>query len=71
MENTINKVEEYVTHQLTNELSSNLLYHNLAHTQRVVSAVKELIEKESLDEENKELLILINLIGGQSIEYYR
>ena len=52
------KVENYVTTHLSNQLSNDFVYHNLAHTQRVVSAVKELIEKESLDEENKELLIL-------------
>ncbi len=58
MSTYIEQTENFVTEHLAAELPNHFVYHNLAHTQRVVSAVKELIEKESLDEENKELLIL-------------
>lgn len=49
MENIINEAEKYVTEALINELPQHFLYHNLAHTQRVVKRTKELIEGEGVE----------------------
>ena len=52
----IQKVENYVTSQLTENLSSAYLYHNLSHTRRVVKYVKELIEGEKVSTKNAQIL---------------
>ena len=51
------KVEKYVYSLLTKELSSDYLYHNLSHTQRVVNATKELIEGEKISEVDANVLL--------------
>ena len=54
----IQKVENYVTSQLTENLPSAYLYHNLSHTRRVVKYVKELIEGEKVSAKNAQILEL-------------
>jgi predicted metal-dependent HD superfamily phosphohydrolase len=58
METLLLKTEKYVFSLLTKELSINYLYHNLSHTQRVVNAVKELIEGEKIAEIEANVLLL-------------
>jgi len=58
METLLLKTEKYVFSLLTEELKSNYLYHNLSHTQRVVNAVKELIEGEKIPKVEANVLLL-------------
>ena len=54
----LQKVESYVTSQLTENLPSAYIYHNLSHTQRVVKYVKELNEGEKVSAKNAQILEL-------------
>ncbi|QCX40488.1 HD domain-containing protein [Aureibaculum algae] len=54
----LQKVEAYVVSQLTEHLSSVYIYHNLSHTQRVVSSVKELAIGEQLTPEQTQIVEL-------------
>jgi predicted metal-dependent HD superfamily phosphohydrolase len=56
MENILNEAESYVTKLLNSELKHQYVYHNLTHTQRVVSAAEELIEGEKPSEEEGNLI---------------
>lgn len=58
MPGIIEKTEFYVTELLTNELDNKYLYHNLAHTLRVVKSTKEIINSLDLDIKDAEALIL-------------
>jgi len=58
METLLLKTEKYVFSLLTKELSTDYLYHNLSHTQRVVNATKELIEGEKISETDANILLL-------------
>lgn len=57
METLLLKTEKYVFSLLTKELSSDYLYHNLSHTQRVVNATKELIEGEKISKVDANVLL--------------
>ncbi|WP_297792903.1 Pycsar system effector family protein [uncultured Eudoraea sp.] len=52
------KTEAFVVDLLSTELDPKYLYHNLKHTQRVVKSTKELIEANSLDDSDQEVLLL-------------
>ena len=56
MEALLKETETYVTNLLSDQLDPNFVYHNLAHTQRVVENVKELTETSDLDDKEKALL---------------
>ena len=58
MENLLEDIEQYVTSYLNDHLDTSFVYHNLAHTQRVVSKAKELIEESDLTEADAELLLI-------------
>lgn len=58
MSEIVEKSEVYVTDLLSNSLDSKYLYHNLRHTQRVVSGAQELIEALEVKNEEKEHLLL-------------
>ncbi|RNC87686.1 MAG: HD domain-containing protein [Winogradskyella sp.] len=58
METVVLEAERFVTQYLNDNLDSNFVYHNLAHTQRVVEKVKELTEESTISEEEKQHLIL-------------
>ena len=58
MSGIIEKTESFATDLLTNELDGKYLYHNLAHTQRVVKSTKEIINSLNLKAEDSEPLIL-------------
>ena len=58
METLLLKTEKYVFSLLTKELHPDYLYHSLSHTQRVVNAVKELIEGEKVSKVDANVLIL-------------
>lgn len=52
------EVEKYIYNLLSEKLHSNYVYHNLAHTQRVVAKTKEIFEDAELpilDKENLEI----------------
>lgn len=49
---------EYVTELLTNQLSPNLLFHNLHHTFNVVRGVRKISKHLKLSPSEKEILIL-------------
>ena len=58
MSKTIEKTKQFVEDLFSNKLDSNFLYHNLRHTQRVVKSTKELSDANSINESDKEVLIL-------------
>lgn len=58
MENLILEAENYVISYLNNNLDASFVYHNLAHTQRVVGKAKELLEDTPLSETEKEQLLI-------------
>ena len=58
MENILNEAESYVSKLLNSELKHEFVYHNLTHTQRVVSATEELINGEKIAEEDANKLRL-------------
>lgn len=53
MEAIIKATEDFVTSLLNDELDSKFVYHNLAHTQRVVAKVKELTAESTLTDNEK------------------
>jgi predicted metal-dependent HD superfamily phosphohydrolase len=53
MENLISESEKFVVELLNNELDNKFVYHNLAHTQRVVEKANELAELANIDELEK------------------
>ena len=58
MVDLITEAEKHVVHLLNDKLESAYLYHNLAHTQRVVEKANELAELSNLGPSEKELLLL-------------
>lgn len=58
MDTIITEAEQYVTTLLRTKLSHNFLYHNLAHTQRVVKSTKALIEAEKVSTDDANALII-------------
>ncbi|EDP71289.1 hypothetical protein FBALC1_02357 [Flavobacteriales bacterium ALC-1] len=58
MENLILEAEKYVTSYLNKNLESSFVYHNLAHTQRVVAKAKELSDESDLSDTEKQHLII-------------
>ena len=48
METLIKQAEDFVTQYLNDHLDANFVYHNLAHTQRVVNKTKELTEESDI-----------------------
>lgn len=58
MEALITQAEEFVTHFLNDNLDTKFVYHNLSHTQRVVSKVQELIEDSNLSDSEKHQLTI-------------
>ncbi|SMD34497.1 Predicted metal-dependent phosphohydrolase, HD superfamily [Reichenbachiella faecimaris] len=52
------QVEEYVSSSLKKELPEHFLYHDLAHTQEVVKAVKLIAKGEGLNDEDLETLAI-------------
>lgn len=58
MQSIIASCENFVIETLNTSLDANHVYHNLAHTQRVVKAVEELSALEMLNEIQKELLTI-------------
>ncbi|AUC82526.1 Pycsar system effector family protein [Lacinutrix sp. Bg11-31] len=58
MNNLVIEAEKFVISYLNTNLDSKFVYHNIAHTQRVVEKAKELIEDSNLNEDEKlELLV--------------
>lgn len=58
MSDIIDKTKVFVTELLINTLDPKYTYHNLKHTERVVKSTKELLEVSTLNETDKEILIL-------------
>lgn len=58
MDTLLSEVENYVTHLLGSQLKCEYVYHNLAHTQRIVEVVKELSEHSQLTENELENLMI-------------
>ena len=58
METLLIESEKYVSSLLNDKLKHHFMYHNLSHTQRVVAATKEIIEGESIPEEDANTLIV-------------
>jgi len=58
MDNLIAEAEKYVIHFLNNNLDKSFVYHNVAHTQRVVEKTQELIEGQQIGESDAQELIL-------------
>lgn len=58
MENIISDVERYVISYLNTNLNASFVYHNLAHTQRVVEKTQDLIKDSTLTDIEQQLLII-------------
>ncbi len=58
MENILIEAEKHAIHLLNKELDTSFVYHNLAHTQRVVAKTKELSEVSGVSDKDKEHLEL-------------
>jgi predicted metal-dependent HD superfamily phosphohydrolase len=58
MDNLIANAEKYVLHFLNNNLNKSFVYHNIAHTQRVVEKTQELIEGHQIGESDAQELLL-------------
>ncbi len=58
MSTLVAKAENYVVHFLNNNLDTSFVYHNVAHTQRVVEKTQELIEHMQIGENEAEQLLL-------------
>jgi len=56
METLVVEAEKYVISYLNENLDFKYVYHNLAHTQRVVGKVKELVKDSELDTNEKSIL---------------
>jgi predicted metal-dependent HD superfamily phosphohydrolase len=54
----IEQAEDFVCKLLKDKLSNSFTYHNVKHTKDVVNAVEVLCEKESLNQIDKELVVL-------------
>lgn len=54
----IEQAEDFVCKLLKDKLSNSFIYHNVKHTKDVVNAVEVLCEKESLNQIDKELVVL-------------
>ena len=58
MSSLIVDAEKYIFDLFIEKLDSNYIYHNLAHTQRVVEKVREFVEPLKLSEEDSENLTI-------------
>ncbi|WP_296311153.1 Pycsar system effector family protein [Winogradskyella sp. UBA3174] len=58
MKNILEETEKYVVSYLNDNLDASFVYHNLAHTQRVVSKIEELIKESSLKEDEEYQLLI-------------
>ena len=58
MENLISETEKFAVELLNNKLDNKFVYHNLAHTQRVVEKANELAELAQINELEKKYLLL-------------
>ncbi|PQJ75725.1 Pycsar system effector family protein [Polaribacter gangjinensis] len=58
MSTLLSEIENYVTTLLGTQLDAMYVYHNLAHTQRIVTVVKELVEASQLGENEAENVII-------------
>ncbi|RKE98442.1 Pycsar system effector family protein [Ichthyenterobacterium magnum] len=58
MDTLIAKTESYVVNFLNENLDKSFIYHNLAHTKRVVEKAQELADGEQIEPSQKDLLIL-------------
>ena len=58
MNTLVEKAEHFVIDLLNSNLHNNFVYHNTAHTQRVVEKTQELSDMLQLSEEKKENLLL-------------
>lgn len=58
MENLISDTEKFTVELLNNKLDNKFVYHNLAHTQRVVEKATELAELAKITEVEKKYLLL-------------
>ena len=58
MSNLVEKAEYFALDILNNRLEKKFIYHNIAHTQRVVEKAKELAELEKISEEEVTILMV-------------
>jgi predicted metal-dependent HD superfamily phosphohydrolase len=58
MENLISETEKFTIELLNNKLDNKFVYHNLAHTQRVVEKASELADLAQIDLLDKKYLIV-------------
>ncbi len=58
MKTTLQKAENFVLKSLNKDLKSAFVYHTFNHTQFVVSKINEIIKKENLTDEEKEIVLL-------------
>lgn len=54
----LEKTKSFVADKLTKELDDKFIYHNLEHTEQVVAAAEEIIANSTLDDQEKEIVLL-------------
>jgi hypothetical protein len=60
----LKKVEVFATDFITNKNPESVIYHDISFTHRLVSAVKEISEKENLSEKEQEIILVAAWIFG-------
>ncbi len=58
MSGIVEKAEKFASNLLKTQLDQSYLYHNLKHTERVVSSTRQLISAHDLSDKDTELLLL-------------
>jgi hypothetical protein len=66
--NLLNKIEVFATEFITNKNPESIIYHDISYTHRLVSAVKDISEKENVSENELELLLVSAWVFGMG--YY-
>ncbi|PHS67133.1 MAG: hypothetical protein COB12_04355 [Flavobacterium sp.] len=64
----LNKIEVFATEFITNKNPESVIYHDISYTHRLVSAVKDISEKENVSENELELLLVSAWVFGMG--YY-
>jgi len=71
--NYLEQVELYVTKVVTTEFSDKLVFHDIDHTHKVISGIKEIAKGEGISDEEKELCLIagwLSYIGFKDLENF-
>lgn len=69
--NYLGKVELFAINVISEEFSDKLIYHDITHSHRVITGIKQIIAHESVTDSEKELLLIagwFNILGYRDVE---